>query len=140
MEQQTDSDEERYSELPDELIRALRDSETATQLITSRVDREIALLASEQFDNRDKGFRRLRPALAAAAALVAVISLMLTTQERPQPEHLLYSDVDNSGQVDIADVFMLARHGNSDGDSFTEQQLDAFARSVVSLGSNGDSS
>ncbi|MDJ0939163.1 MAG: hypothetical protein QNJ00_05325 [Woeseiaceae bacterium] len=118
------------NDLPPELIRALKARELPTDVITARVDREVAALAAEHFAAPSR--RRQRPAwfAAAAAAIVAVVIVLQLDQSAVLTRDDLYTDVDGSGQIDIADVLALAR----DGQDIPAEDLDAFAASVVALG------
>lgn len=121
---------EQQSDLPEELVNAIKRADKPVDLITAKTDREIAALASAHFAAREMPNRRLRPAWAAvAAAVVIAVTFVITGEPEQQAEYSLYADVDGSGQIDIGDVLMLAR----DTDSFTQEQLDAFAMSIVSL-------
>lgn len=129
------NDETQYDDMPEALRDALRKLQPTAPDITARSDREIAALAATHFAVRAQKRRVLRPAWAAAAA-VGIIAIGLTVNlQSPAPQQL-YSDVDNSGQIDIADVFALARNSGA----YTQEQLDAFALSVVALDDNGDAS
>lgn len=130
----TDNDQQ-FDDLPEALIEALKGSDDVA-IMTAKVDREIASLAAEHFSARRSVLKRFNPVWAAAAglALVAVIIAQFrVVHHAPTPQ--LYSDVDGSGQVDIADVFALARdHGE-----FSQAELDAFAMQIVSLKAGSDS-
>ena len=131
-------EEDNLEELPDKLVAELKKADKPRSLITAKVDRSIANLAREQFESRPEKRRRVGPAWYAVAAtvLLAVLVLPLTSRFGTDDDGL-YADVDNSGQIDIADVLTLARR--SDGE-VTQAELDAFAMKVVSLADAGDSS
>ena len=117
------------SQLPEELVEALKDSERPVALITARVDREIDALASAHFADRRQR-RRNWPAWAAAASVLLAVVLSTTyNSEAPAPV-ALYTDIDGSGSIDIADVLAAAHSGQG----FTQEELDAFAMSLVALG------
>ena len=116
-------------ELPEALVAALRANDRPPALVTARTDHAVRAAASAQFAGR----REQRPAVAwyavAASLLVAVMSLQFVGTS--DPRDLLYTDVDGSGEINIADVLALAvEHG----DALTAEELDAFAMQVVSLG------
>lgn len=118
-------DDNDLPDLPDELVDALR--EDPAPLITSRVDRELEVLAHRAFRARKaaKPVRkhRLTRWAAIAASLIAAV-IVISDKRAPRA---LYADHDNSGQIDIADVLAVAREG------YEEAQLEAFAMQVVSL-------
>ncbi len=129
------TDDTHHDELPETLQQALRELQPPVPDITSRADREIAALASAHFATRKPKARSLYPLWAAAAA-VGVIAIGLTVNLQEPPTAQLYTDVDGSGQIDIADVFVLAKEGGA----FTQEELDAFAMSIVMLDASGDAS
>lgn len=135
--------EENHTEaLPDELaaelVAKLKKADEPGSLITAKVDRSITNLASEQFASRPERRRRVAPAWYAVAATVLLAVLVVPLSNRfGTVDDGLYADVDNSGQIDIADVLTLARR--SDGE-ITQAELDAFAMKVVSLADTGDTS
>ncbi len=129
--------EEDYDEqLPDSLIGELKTADKPDSLISAKVDRTIARLAREQFSPRAERRRLRAPVWYAAAASVALALFLLQIQLRPDSGSAgMYSDVDESGQIDIADVLALARR---DDRTITQSELDAFAMHVVSLDESGD--
>lgn len=131
-------DEDNLEGLPDELVAELKKADKPGPLITARVDRTIANLAREQFAARPEKRRRVAPAwyAVAAAVLLAVLVLPLTSRFGTVDDGL-YADVDNSGQIDIADVLTLARRS---GGEVTQAELDAFAMKIVSLADAGETS
>ena len=131
-------EEDKLENLPDELVAELKKADKPGSLITAKVDRSIANLAREHFASRPEKRRRVAPAWYAVAAtvLLAVVVLPLTDRFGTGDDGL-YTDVDRSGQIDIADVLTLARR--SDG-RLTQAELDAFAMRVVSLTDTGDTS
>ena len=134
--------DELASELPAEFVDALKARELPSEVITSRVDREIGQIAAAHFAGRPaqrpiRRPRRQHAWLAIAASLVVAVGVGLVLPGRdPAPTRDdLYTDIDGSGQVDIADVLALAR----DGQGISPDDLDAFAASIVSL-DEGDAS
>ena len=124
--------------LPDELVAELKKADKPGALITAKVDRSLANLAREQFETRLEKRRRVAPAWYAVAATVLLVVLVLPFTSRfGTVDDGLYADVDNSGQIDIADVLTLARRG---GGEVTQAELDAFAMKVVSLADTGETS
>lgn len=131
--------EENHSDrLPDPLIAELRRADKPNPLITAKVDRTVANLAREHFSSRTGKRRHTGPAWLAVAATMLVAVFLLQTQDQPEPGVTeLYTDVDNSGQIDIADVLALARRHDREA---TDTDLHAFAMRVVSLSDSGDES
>ena len=124
--------------LPDDLLIELRKADKPGSLITASVDRSIAKLAHEQFSSRPERRRQAAPVWLAVAATLLLAVFILPLPNRPESGGVdLYGDVDNSGQVDIADVLALARR--TDGKP-TQAELDAFAMRIVSLADSGDAS
>ena len=124
--------------LPDDLLIELRKADKPGSLITASVDRSIAKLAHEQFSSRPGRRRQAAPVWLAVAATLLLAVFILPLPNRPESGGVdLYGDVDNSGQVDIADVLALARR--TDGKP-TQAELDAFAMRIVSLADSGDAS
>ena len=131
-------DEDNLEGLPDELVAELKKADKPGSLITAKVDRSIANLAREQFESRPEKRRRMAPAWYAVAATVLLAVLVLPVTNRlVMDDDGLYTDVDDSGQIDIADVLTLARR--SDGE-ITQEELDAFAMQIVSLAEPGETS
>lgn len=124
-------------ELPEALIARLRMADESIPIITARVDREISNLASQQFSSRpDK--RRVAPMwFAVAATMVLAVFLIQSFERTDTGTAELYSDVDGSGQIDIADVMALARRSDQ---AASDAALAAFAMRVVSLKNDGDAS
>lgn len=120
-------------DLPAEFVSALKRRELPADMITRRVDRELQAMAAEQFATRKLAPRRHNWAAVVAVAVIGTI-LLISTRDPVLTKNDLYTDVDGSGQVDIADVFALARNGRD----LTQNDLDAFAASIVSL--DGDES
>ena len=124
--------------LPDELVAELKKADKPGPLITAKVDRSLADLARAQFASRPERRRRVAPAWYAVAATVLLAVLVLPMTSRfGTVDDGLYADVDNSGQIDIADVFTLARRGDGE---VTQAELDAFAMQIVSLSETGETS
>ena len=127
----TDHDEN--EDLPAELVAALKQRERPADVITRRVDREISAMAAAQFAARKPAPRRRAWAAVAATAVLSIFLVTISRDPAPGRDEL-YTDVDGSGQIDIADVLALAR----DGHALTQSDLDAFAAHIVSL--SGDDS
>lgn len=131
-------EKDKLEDLPDELVAELKKADKPGSVITAKADRSIARLAREQFDSLPEKRRRVAPAWYAVAASVLLAVLVLPLTNRPSTsDDGLYTDVDSSGQIDIADVLTLARR--SDG-KLSQAELDAFAMKIVSLADTGDSS
>jgi len=131
-------EEDKRERLPDELVAELKKADKPGSLITAKVDRSIADLAREQFESRPEKRRRVAPAWYAVAATVVLAVLVLPLTNRlGTSDDGLYADVDNSGQIDIADVLTLARRGDGE---VSQAELDAFAMKIVSLADAGDTS
>lgn len=124
-------------DLPEALIARLKTADEPSPIITARVDREISNLAGKQFSSRpDK--RRAAPVwFAVAATMVLAVFLIQSFERTDTGTAELYSDVDGSGQIDIADVMALARRSDRVA---TDAALAAFAMRVVSLKNDGDAS
>ena len=120
-------------ELPTEFVAALKKRELPADVITRRVDCELAAMATAQFSARRSASRRYVWAAAAAAVVIGIV-VAFSALDPALTRNDLYTDVDGSGQIDIADVLALAR----DGRDLTPSDLDAFAASIVSL--DGDES
>ena len=130
-------EDDKLEALPDELVAELKKADKPGALITAKVDRSVLNLAREQFASRPEKRRRVAPAWYAVAATVLLAVLVLPMASRfGTVDDGLYADVDNSGQIDIADVLTLARR---DGE-VTQAELDAFAQQIVSLADTGDTS
>ena len=127
------TDHDDIDDLPAELVAALKSRELSADVITGRVDRELVAMAAEHFSARKSAPKRRAWAAVAAVAMVG-LALVIPKNDPAPTRSDLFTDVDGSGQVDIADVLALAR----DGHELTEADLDAFAASIVSL--TGDDS
>lgn len=114
--------------LPADLVAALKARERSADVITTRVDHTLMALAAEQFAARRRAPRRYAWAAAAAIAAVAIAATVLSRSPSLGRDDL-FTDVDGSGRIDIADVLVLAR----DGRGLTDADLEAFAASVVRL-------
>ena len=124
-------EEDNLENLPDELVAELKKADKPGSLITAKVDRSIANLAREQFESRPEKRRRVAPAWYAVAATVVLAVLVLPLTNRlGTSDDGLYADVDNSGQIDIADVLTLARRNTGE---VSQAELDAFAMKIVTL-------
>ena len=131
-------EEDNLENLPDELVAELKKADKPGSLITAKVDRSIANLAREQFESRPEKRRRVAPAWYAVAATVVLAVLVLPLTNRlGTSDDGLYADVDNSGQIDIADVLTLARRNTGE---VSQAELDAFAMKIVTLAGAGDTS
>ena len=131
-------EDDKLEGLPDELVAELKKADKPGALITAKVDRSVLNLAREQFESRPEKRRGIAPAWYAVAATVLLAVLVVPLSNRfGTVDDGLYTDVDNSGQIDIADVLTLARR--ADGE-VTQAELDAFAMKVVSLADTGDTS
>lgn len=129
-------EEDNQDRLPDSLIAELSKADRPGPTITAKVDRTVAGLAREQFAARPLERRHARPAWLAVAATIILGVFVLQTQNPPETNVAeLYTDVDRSGQIDIADVMALARSENR---KVTQTELDAFAMRIVSLADGGD--
>ena len=116
--------------LPSGLIDAMKRADRPPPVITAGVDRAMADLASSHFRGRRATWKR-NGGWAALAASVALVALVVFQPGDPlRDEAMLYTDVDGSGGIDIADVFALARAGSP---GVEQADLDAFAMRVVSL-------
>ena len=115
--------------LPQALIDELKRLDRAPGVITARVDRAVAAAARDHFSARGFPWWRRHGAWGAVAAC-AVLAVALTVgREALDRDSALYSDVDGSGRIDIADVLALARSGSG----VDQADLDAFAWQVVAL-------
>jgi hypothetical protein len=134
-------DHEQYEQLPEALIQRLREHERTVSLLTPRTDRAVLEAAREQF-----GVRRARAVPqrrwwypAAVAAAVALVALLIARPfDQAGVEALrMAEDVDGSGQVDVLDVFALARARAGDPDTVSQGRIDALTDRIVSLGAPG---
>lgn len=137
-----EQENQQLEDLPQSLIDELRALDKPATLITSRVDRELANLAENQFSVRRRPSWTRGPAWGAIAATVLLAILIAqfsgTRLLQPGADDSTYADVDGSGRVDIADVLALAR--DKERDQITQAEIDAFAQRIVSLGSGSDAS
>ena len=115
--------------LPQPLIDELRRLDRAPDVITARVDRTVAATAREHFSVRGAPRWRRHGAWGAMAACAVLAVALAIGRQALDGEPALYSDVDGSGRIDIADVLALARSGSG----VDEADLDAFAWRVVAL-------
>ena len=115
--------------LPKPLIDELKRLDRAPDVITARVDRALAATARDHFSTRGAP-RWWRHSAWGAVAACAVLAVALTVgREALDRDPALYSDVDGSGRIDIADVLALARSGSG----IDQADLEAFAWHVVAL-------
>ena len=129
--------EQEFEDLPAPLIAEFKRAELSVSLITPRVDRQISELSKAQFSNRRQPIWRSRPGWAAIAATVLITLFVIESQLPPGlDQSAIYADIDNSGQVDIADVLALAR----DSGEISQAEIDAFATQIVSLSPVDDAS
>ena len=125
---------EQDERLPEALVEELKRIDRAPEMITSRVDRNLASMAHAQFAQRRIPRWQPRSAWrAAAAACVLVVVLFTANQLWEQDDTSLYADIDGSGQIDIADVLALARAE----DGVDQADIDAFAYRLVALDRDG---
>ncbi len=118
-------------QLPEALIDELKRRDRAPDVITSRVDRSVAVAARAHF-GAARAPRWRNPGTWATAAACAVVAVGLSTSYLSERGGVpTYGDIDGSGQIDIADVLALARQGVPQG------ELDAFALRVVALDRDG---
>jgi len=129
-------EKERSEDLPQPLIEALKSADRPVAMITARVDREVSEMARSHFSARRQPTRVPRPAWAAMAATVLIA--VIVVQLQPPDQSTLYTDVDRSGRIDIADVLALAR-AQGPGER-SQAELDAFASRIVSLKRAGEAS
>ena len=122
-------------ELPAGIVQALKVADEAPLVITAGIDRTLADMANVHFRARRPSWVRQGgwAALAASVALIAVLAVQLGGP-MIRDERSLYTDVDGSGRIDIADVLALAR---ADRPDVTQADLDTFAMRVVSLDAGG---
>lgn len=128
----THNDDE-TEELPDALIEALKSADEAVPLITARVDREVLMMARDQFAGRKPAWRR-RPAWAAVAATVLIAIFVV---QLDQPMQQVNLSMQAARPADITDVLKLARERA--GDPAAQVEIDALAMRVVSLSPAGAS-
>lgn len=115
--------------LPQPLLDELKRLDRAPGVITARVDRAVVAAARDHFSARGLPRWRRRGAWGVVAAC-AVLAVALTVgREALDRDPVLYSDIDGSGRIDIADVLALARTGSG----VDQAALDAFAWRVVAL-------
>jgi hypothetical protein len=130
-------EKERSEDLPEPLIEALKSADRPVSMITARVDREVSEMARRHFSVRRQPTRVPRPAWAAVAATV-LIAVFAVQRQSPGPDQTApYTDIDDSGRIDIADVLALAR---AQGPERSQAELDAFAAWIVSLERAGETS
>ncbi|MCY3811992.1 MAG: hypothetical protein OXH15_09370 [Gammaproteobacteria bacterium] len=124
--------DESLPDLPADWIDALNRVDRPPAVVTRTVDRGLGDAAEAQFAERLARPAWRRPggwaALAASLALVTVVAVRWDGGNES-----VYTDVDASGHIDIADVLALARTGTA-----SPRELEAFAQRVVAL--NGDAS
>ena len=118
-------------QLPEALIDELKRRDRAPDVITSRVDRSVAVALRAHF-GAARAPRWRNPGAWAAAAACAVVAVGLSTSYLSERGGApIYRDVDGSGRIDIADVLALAREG------VPQTELDAFALRIVALDRDG---
>ena len=133
-------DEEQLEDLPQSLIEGLKAADRAVPVITARVDRDISQMSLAHFSAGRQPIRMTRSAWTALAATAAtvLIAILVTQVPTSRDQHELYTDVDHSGRIDIADVLALARA--QEPRKRSKAELDAFAARIVSLAATGDAS
>jgi hypothetical protein len=132
-------EKERSEGLPQPLIEALKSADRPVAMITARVDREVSEMARSHFSARRQPTRVPRPAWAAMVAMAATVLIAVIVVQLQLPDQsTLYTDVDRSGRIDIADVLALAR-AQGPGER-SQAELDAFASRIVSLKRAGEAS
>ncbi len=120
---------EQDERLPEALVSELKRIDRAPEVITSRVDRALAGMASAHFAPRRIPRWQRQRAWGVAASCVLAVALFATYRFSEQGDAPLYADIDGSGQIDIADVLALARPGQG----VDQADLDAFAFHLVAL-------
>ncbi len=127
-------------QLPAALRKAIAAADAPPALLTGRVDRQIDALARQHFAPRQTNDQRRwrdRAVWGSLAATVLVVMglALLPFGDDVSPQRiaaadgpLTLADVDGSGSVDIADVFALARQGQT-----PQPHLDLLALNVVAL-------
>jgi hypothetical protein len=129
------SSDDQPTELPADLVKALKSQHESARLITARVDRAITQMAAEQFAAEPR--RTGGPVwFALAASLLVAVFAIQTYDDAVRFTGEVLVDVDGSGQIDIADVLALARNS----DDLSQREIDALAMQMVSLDRSGDSS
>jgi hypothetical protein len=130
-----------FDELPEALVEQLRQRDQPFVMLTPATDRAILAAAREQFAgaaSRAPVRRRWTwPAAAAAAAvLVALIVARPFEQDRVELA-VMADDIDGSGQVDVLDVFALARARSADPAAVSEARVEQLAERIVALNTPG---
>ena len=109
------------------LIQALKQQESVSILVPKAVDEAILGAAGEQFGQRPSRQRSWQlPAAIAATLTVGVVAVQLLRS----PE--LEGDIDGSGQVDVLDVFALARMKQNDT-QIAPKDIESLMTRIVSL-------
>ncbi len=118
---------QQLEELPRDLIQALRNEESVSILVPKAVDEAILRSAADQFGQRPKQPRSWRvPAAIAATLTVGLVAVQLIRS----PD--LEGDIDGSGQVDVLDVFALARMKQNDS-QIVIKDIESLMTRIVSL-------
>lgn len=124
-----------YTDLPEALKQRLAERDRVLHIVAPAADRSVLGLASAHFAGRPRAARRLRrwrlPAAIAASIVFAL--LVIGPAELFGPGPASRDDIDGSGQVDILDVFALARM-RADGSLGPGRDVDALAERIVALG------
>ena len=115
--------------LPQPMIDELKRLDRAPDVITVRVDRAVAGMALDHFAGRRAPRWQRYGAWGAVAACAVLVVALTTGRHAIERESGIFSDIDGSGRIDIADVLALARSG----DGIAQADLDAFALRVVAL-------
>lgn len=132
---------EQFDQLPDALIERLQERDRQLSMLTPAVDRAVLDAAREQFAGRVTGtpVRRRWYYPAAAAAAIAVVALFVAPPFDQAGVDALRAanDIDGSGQVDVLDVFALAKARADDADAVSQARIDALAEQIVALDTTG---
>jgi len=127
-----------YDTLPDRLVERLQARENRVAMLTPAADRAIAAAVADHFAPRRRRAATIRrwQYPAAVAAAVAVMALFIVRPYEPASDTTpaMADDVDGSGQVDILDVFALARARNADPGTVSQARIDELAERIVTLG------
>jgi hypothetical protein len=116
--------------LPQALIDELKGAERNTRVLTSKVDRQIEAASTSHFAARKRPRWPSRPAWAAVAASLLIAMFIVRPQlQAPEMADTAFGTAASPDQLDIVDVFALARSE----DSRPQSELDALAFSIVSL-------
>lgn len=132
---------ELFEELPLDLLTELRRTEHSVSVLSPEVDRVILREAAAQFSyrsSRRKLSRATWPGVALAASVLLAFFVVGGREDVIVSPDAIYADHNRSGQIDIADLLLLAKNRN--GQTPSQGDLDAFAMRLVSLRDKGDAS